>query len=470
MTTPHSLAPSAVSTAKRELFLLAARGLADGDAQDPGDRFAALTGQLTVADDTWVRALIDWTRRQPALRWFGIALTVEFVHARTAAGLGTPGETRELIGTLLTRADEPGDLLAHWTRRHGRSIPKAVKAGVADAAERLYDEVALATYDTADAAMRFAEVIALTHPKPVGKIQNEIFQHAALRRRGSHPVPESLTTLRARAQLQAVPADKRLRMLDRPDVAGLFVQAAMSWRQVRTWLGGTMTDKAWATVAAQMSYRDRLEHLRDFDQTDLAGEVADSISADLAEEKSVTRGRVLLVEIMAAYRSVPSSRWSWALEQALTHALTEVPALAGRTLILVDRSKAMLEPAFAGSALTRADAAAVFGAALALRSSSADLVECGQATGPVAFESADRLIDAVGRFGEPGGDQTVAKALREHVKGHDRVVVLTHPGAAVEAAEAVTVPGHEHIITDVNDGWFAAIPHIELARTGAWPF
>jgi hypothetical protein len=64
----------------------------------------------------------------------------------------------------------------------------------------------------------------------------------------------------------------------------------------------------------------------------------------------------------------------------------------------------------------------------------------------------------------------VAQALRTHVRGHDRVVVLTHPGAAVEAAEAVTVPGHEHIITDVNDAWFAAIPHIEMARTGTWPF
>jgi hypothetical protein len=452
------------------LFLLAARTLADRDAQDLGDRVASLVGQLAFADDTWVRGLIDWTRPQPALRWFGIAIAVEFVHARLAAGLGTPGESRELIDTVLTRADEPGDLLAYWIRRHGRSIPKPVKAGVADAAERLYDEVALATYDTEDAAMRFAEVIALTHPKPIGKIQNEVFQHAALRRRGSHPVSESLTTLRARAQLHAVPADKRLRMLDRPDIAGVFVKAAMTWQQVCAWLGGTMTDKAWATVVPPMSYRDRLAHLRDFDKADLAGDVADWISADLAEKKSVTRGRALPVEILAAYRSVPSSRWSWALEQALDHALAQVPALSGRTLILVDRSKAMSGPVFAGSALTRADAAAVFGAALALRSSSVDLVECGQATGQVPIESGDRLIGAFGRFGEPGGAQTVAKALHEHVQGHDRVIVLTHPAAAVEAAEAVTVPGHEHIITDVSDAWFTAIPHIEMARTGAWPF
>jgi hypothetical protein len=284
-----------------------------------------------------------------------------------AAELITPGESHELIGSLLTRPDEPGDLLAHWVRRHGHAIPKSVKAGVADAAARLYDEVAILAYDTEDAAMRFAEVIALTHPKPIGKIQNEIFQYAA--RRASHLIPDSLATLRARAQLEAVPVDRRPRMLDRPDIGGVFVRAAMTWRQVRDWLGGAMS-----------------------------------------------------------------------------------------------------EPVSAGSTLTRADAAAVFGAALALRASSADLVECGRVTGIVTAGNGDRLIETVARFGEPGGGQTVAQALRTRVRGHDRVVVLTHPGAAVEAAEAVTVPGHEHIITDVNDAWFAAIPHIEMARTGAWPF
>jgi hypothetical protein len=157
MTTPHPLAPS-VTTAKKELFLLAARTLADDGAQDPGDRLASLVGQLAVTEAPWVRGLIDWTRRQPALRRFGIAVVVEFVHARVAAGLGAPGERRALIDTLLTRADEPGDLLAHWVRRHGHAIPKPVRAGIADAAARLYDEIALATYDTEDAAMRFADV------------------------------------------------------------------------------------------------------------------------------------------------------------------------------------------------------------------------------------------------------------------------------------------------------------------------
>jgi hypothetical protein len=466
MTTPHSLASAAMETTRKELFLLAARAMADKQAQEPGDRLTSLVGRLASTDDAWLTGFIGWTRQQSALHRFGLAIAVEFVHARLEAKLGTLGESRRMISEVLVRADEPGELLAYAIRRYGRSIPDPIKAGVAEAAERLYDEHALTTYDTGDAAMRFSEVITLTHPKPVGRTQSDVFQHAVQRLRGgSHPVPESLTALRARAELHAVPAEKRPRMLDRHDIADMLAKAAMTWRQLDAWLDGEMTDKAWAAVLPSMSYRQRLAHLRDVERAGLAAEMTDWVSADLAEEGSVTRGRALPVEILAAYRSVPASRWSWALERALDHSLAQVPALPGRTLVLVDRSAAMAEEV---AGLTRADATAVFAAAVALRSPSVDLVEFGRVTTPVTVERS--VLETVGRFSEPGGTQTVAQAVQTHVEGHARVIVLTHPGAAVEAADAVTVPGHEHVITEVNDGWFAAIPAIELARTGAWPF
>ncbi|GAA1018161.1 RNA-binding protein [Acrocarpospora pleiomorpha] len=460
MTTPQSSRPRAVEATKKELFLLVARALTDEEAQHPGDRFAALVHELALADDDWLQRLADWTRAQPVLRRTRLAITVGSAHVRLEATLRSATETRRLISEALVRADEPGELLAYAADRYGRSIPKPIKAGVAKAAERLYDEHALATYDTADAPMRFSEVIDLTHAKPVGQAQREVFQHAAQRLRlGSHPVPEALTTLRARAQLQALPAEQRVRTLDGLDAADMLAKAAMTWQQMSAWLNGEMTDKVWATVLPSMSYRQRLAHLRDFETAGLAGEVADWACAELAEEGSVARGRAMPVEILAAYRSVPASRWSWALEQALSHSLAQVPALSGRTLILVDRSAAMA---------SRADAAAVFAAALALRSPSVELVEFGPATRPVT--AAASVLATVDRFSATGGAQTVAQAVPAYVEGHDRIIVLTHPGAAVEAVQAVTAPGHEHVISQINDGWFAAIPAIESARTGAWPF
>ncbi|WP_432871896.1 hypothetical protein [Microbispora rosea] len=99
--TSHFLAPSAVATAKRELFLLAARTLADRGGQDLGDRFTSLVGQLAITDDTWVRSLIDWTRRQPALRWAGCRPNCSI------GGGGTPAssrQTRQASAALLRAA------------------------------------------------------------------------------------------------------------------------------------------------------------------------------------------------------------------------------------------------------------------------------------------------------------------------------------------------------------------------------
>ncbi|MBF8188035.1 hypothetical protein ITP53_20300 [Nonomuraea sp. K274] len=465
MTTSQPLVPQAVTTARKELFLLAARSLADARAaREPGDRLASLVGTLAT-DDAWMGSFLGWARRQPALRVLALAATAEFLHTRLTAKIGTTAEARRLGREVLVRADDPGDLLAYLLDRYGRSIPKPIKQVAGEAAERLYDEHALATYDTPEAALRFAEVIALTHPKPVGKAQNDVFQYAALRLKRERPVPDSLPSLQARAELHAVQVAKRVRMLDRADAADVFARAAMSWEQVAIWLGGELNDKAWAAVLPSMSYRQRLKHLRNFEATGLPSEVADWLCADLAEESSVARGRTLPLEILATCRAVPGSRWSWALEQALGHALAQVPTLEGRTLVLVDRGAAMARQ---GNGLTRADAAAAFASALALRSPSVEVVQLGPTTGPV--EVSGSLLESVARFGEPDGAHSVAQAVRGHVDGHRRVIVLTHPEAAVEAAEAVTVPGHEHVITEVNDGWFAAIPAIERARTGTWPF
>lgn len=58
------------------------------------------------------------------------------------------------------------------------------------------------------------------------------------------------------------------------------------------------------------------------------------------------------VEIMAAARTVPDSRWTWALEQALDHSLRQVPTLSGRTLVLVDQDLPNDDASVFASALT----------------------------------------------------------------------------------------------------------------------
>jgi len=67
------------------------------------------------------------------MRTAPVVLAAEAVRARLAAGLD--GGNRQLVGSVLRRADEPGEMLAYWTSRYGRAVPQPVKRGVADAGQ-----------------------------------------------------------------------------------------------------------------------------------------------------------------------------------------------------------------------------------------------------------------------------------------------------------------------------------------------
>jgi hypothetical protein len=125
-----------VRDAKSELFLLAVTTMVGEDtfyesASDRDGRFVELIHEVTLSDPEWTARLIVWLRRDAHLRSASVVAAAEFVLARLGAGLH--GGNRAVIASALQRADEPGEMLAYWIARHGRSIPKPVKRGRADA-------------------------------------------------------------------------------------------------------------------------------------------------------------------------------------------------------------------------------------------------------------------------------------------------------------------------------------------------
>ncbi|MEU6153777.1 hypothetical protein ABZ816_27625 [Actinosynnema sp. NPDC047251] len=68
------------------------------------------------------------------MRTGSVVGAAEFVRARLdAARDGLPVDdsvtSRSVVDSVLQHADEPGELLAYWTTRYGRAIPKPVKRG-----------------------------------------------------------------------------------------------------------------------------------------------------------------------------------------------------------------------------------------------------------------------------------------------------------------------------------------------------
>ncbi|MEU2557826.1 TROVE domain-containing protein [Streptomyces longispororuber] len=488
--------------ARSELYLLAVANFVtqetyyeSGETRD--DRFAALVRALAVEDPHWTAGLLGWLRGDGNMRTASLVGAAEYVRARLTAGATDGPANRQVVASVLRRPDEPGELLGYWTSRYGRAIPKPVKRGIADAVRRLYTERALLKYDTASKGFRFGDVLNLVHaaPDPAKPWQGELFRYALDRRH--HPesaaVPSSLTTLAAHRDLMALRVAKRRRIVTGAGGAERLAAAGMTWEALAGWLQGPMDKAAWEAVIPSMGAMALLRNLRNFDEAGVSDEVAARVAAKLADPDEVARSRQFPFRYLAAYQHAPSLRWAYALERALGHSLANVPALPGRSLILVDRSGSMWAPLSERSQLNRADAAAVFGTALALRAHDADLVEFGTTSAPVAYRAGESVLKVLDRFGDLGGTDTT-EAVRRHYRGHDRVLIVTdeqaaysHHGdptaqvpahipvytwnlAGYRAGHGPSGTAHRHTFGGLSDAAFRMVTLLETGRNANWPW
>ncbi|GAB3872864.1 TROVE domain-containing protein [Dactylosporangium cerinum] len=485
---------------KSELFLLAVTNMVGEQtfyepAGDRDERYRQLIAAAAVKHPQWTVRFLRWLRGGANLRTASLVGAAEYVRARLAAGLvnGT-GEHRQVVADVLQRADEPGELLAYWTSRYGRAVPKPVKRGVADAAARLYTERNLLKYDTASHAFRFGDVLDLTHPTPAGAWQGDLFTFA-LDRRHNRPAPrvaESLTTVAANAALRAEAAEDPAVLLapERLRAVGMTWEDALS-------LGGSRLpkDRLWEALIPSMGYMAKLRNLRNFDQAGVSDEVAAAVATQLADPAEVARSRQLPMRFLSAYRAAPSLRWAWALERALNLSLASIPEVPGSTLILIDTSGSMHSAFSKDGTLMRWDAAVIFGLALALRCERAKVVSFSTRTTVFPVEPGESLLRGIDRFKAKGhfhnGGTNTASAVREHFRRQDRVVILTDEQASYDGNVSTSVPdtvplftwnlagyrmGHTPQVRNrwtfggLTDAGFGMIGLLEAGDRSMWPF
>ncbi|MET9429683.1 TROVE domain-containing protein [Streptomyces sp. NPDC003036] len=487
---------------REELFLLAVGNFVSeqtfyesGEERD--GRYVRLVGELAVQEPVWTAGLLRWLRGEGNMRTASLVGAAAYVRARLRAGAAGGPSHRSVIDSVLQRADEPGELLAHWISAYGRNVPQPVKRGVADAVRRLYTSRSLLKYDTASKWFRFGDVLNLVHasPDPDKPWQGALFRYALDRRH--HPEkavpPASDRLLTAHRALMESPVVERRAVVTGPGGSERLAAAGMTWEALAGWLHGPMDAAVWEAVIPTMGPMALLRNLRNFDEAGVSDEVAERVAARLSDPAEVARSRQFPFRYLAAYQHAPSPRWAAALERALGHSLANVPALPGRTLILVDRSDSMFwDTVSERSKLTRADAAAVFGAALAMRAEQADLVEFGWGSAAVPFEPGEPVLEVLKRFRSMGGTYT-AKAVRKHYRQHDRVLIVTDeqtaaydPGGPTEAvpagipvytwnlagyrpAHGPTGP-HRHTFGGLTDAAFRMVGLIEAGREAAWPW
>ena len=488
---PIKVSPGVVSTyegataraldEKSELFSLAVTNMVGQDTfyedRDTRDsRYVTLIDIVTTVDPKWVADMLVWLRTEANMRSAALVGAAEYVRARGPNG-------RAVVRSVLQRADEPGELLAYWTNKHGRKIPQPIKRGIADAiAGGLYNEYSIQKYDSAARGFRFADVIQLTHPKPKDSTQEQLLKYALDRRyQGSEAVPgEGLSMLQASDRLDAylkagVTADSVS--------AEQLREAGWTWERLSSY--GAFTKETWEAIIPTMGYMALLRNLRNFEQAGVSQTVMEKVQARLSDPEQVARSRQLPYRFYSAYREVSSDRTKVALGEALRHSFKNID-LPGRNLVLIDVSGSM-QSSWSQSKVIPADVASIMGVAVA-SGQDADVVAFATYSKQLDIRPGGSPLDQASRIPglgrELGYGTNISGAIRKHYNGHDRVLVFTdmqsHDNGGVSVPTYVfDLAGYGRvpelgtntvIFTGWNDVFVRMIPLIEEGRQGNWPW
>lgn len=471
-------APAYTRDAKGELFLLATTTFwGEDNAYETGtarsQRLVELVHDIAIDDFIWLSKFAKWLRSEGNIRTVSIVIAAEAVKARLDTGLcdpacSAPGECyecadwpraeatarllgrgllrrrgdhythRKLVDSVLQRADEPGELIAYWLSTYGKSkpIPISIKRGIADAIDRLWSQRSFLKYDSDNKAVRFGDVIDLVQPAYHNKNSADSWQYElmgyALAKRHNRDVitiGPKLDVIRARVQLMGLAINERRRVLLSGDGSERLNEAGMTWESVAGWLQGPMDAPVWETLIPSMGYMALLRNLRNFDEAGISDMAAQVISARLSNAEQVARSKQFPYRFLSAHLNTNSLRWASALDAAMNYSVHNVPTLSGKTLVMVDTSGSMDVPMSTHSKISRVQAGAMFGVALAAKGEQVDLYGWADHAFAHPVRKGASVLRETEKFcqrvGEAGHGTMLSASLAQAYNGHDRIVVVS---------------------------------------------
>lgn len=215
----------------------------------------------------------------------------------------------DTIERVVSRADELSELLVVYWRNGRKPLPAQIKKGLARAFAK-FDAYQFAKYDR-DAKVKLADVIRLVRPKPKDDVQAALYKGV------------------------------RQRSLSAPDTWEVALSTGADKKETFERL----------IRENKLGYLALLRNLRNMVQ---AGCDLDLVRSAIVARRGANR--VLPFRFVAAARACP--QLEPAIDTALCEGIASLPALPGRTVVLVDVSGSMRGKMSAKSDLTRMDAAA----------------------------------------------------------------------------------------------------------------
>jgi 60 kDa SS-A/Ro ribonucleoprotein len=250
-----------------------------------------------------------------------------------------------------------------------------------------------------------ADVIRMVHPKPATPSREALYGYLIDREHNASLLPEVITRFE---EFKKTPAISRGIV---PDVPFLLL----------TSLG--LTPMEWAQVALKASWQTIRMNLNTFARHKVFEQpgVIEILAKRLANENEIRRAKVFPYQLMMAYKAagadIPKPLVA-ALEEAMEHAIRNVPSLAGKVYVCPDVSGSMQSPVTgyrkgATSSVRCIDVAGLVAASVLRNNPTAEVLPFEHRVVPLKIESTDRVMQNAQRLASIGGGGTNCSAPLE---------------------------------------------------------
>lgn len=281
-----------------------------------------------------------------------------------------------------------------------------------------------------DGDYSLSDMIRITHPNAQGK-KLPLFDYLLAK----------ATDL---AELPQIAAFEALKVAKTDEEKAAAIRAGRLPHEVASSFAGK-SKAVWQAIAEEMPTFALLRHLRTLEELDLIVPLRERMEKRLLGPDAIRKSKIFPFRLLSAFNKVTTPWVRDLLRQAMNDALANVPALSGRTVVIVDRSGSMASERAHGSG-PFLNTATMFGLSLARRADEARVFLYDDQVEEFAFSRVDSILSQALSIHERGSTDTALpfRVLLDQQIVADTIVLLTDEqqnlgGPVVDAIERYQV-------------------------------
>lgn len=331
----------------------------------------------------FVANLARYARKEMHLRSVSHALTALVAH-----NVKSKPFIKEVVNGVVERADDITEILACYLGMFGKPIPNGLKKALGEAFGK-FNTYQISKYNGGNKAVKFKDVLKLTHVKPKDREQEKLFN----------------------------------------DIINDTLPVAERWETELSAHGNNASSWDKLIVENKLGYMAMLRNLRN-----ILNANPDNISKvydKLQDKQAVLKSKQLPFRFFSAYREVQNigtSKVLDVLETAIEHSVENLPKLKGKTVIAIDTSGSMQSKISAKSTIACEDIARLL-AVLASKICEEYIVYTFDTSiRKVTFTSRGGIIETALKLPVLGGGTNIALPLLEMLQNRikaDRLIMLS---------------------------------------------